>query len=231
MTPPVPTRRLRRLALAAALAMTLMQPALAALSGPVSVGLIAPGGIVAGMVVDTVVTDVIDATPLDEMASVDTTLGLHAGDPDSPISNFWMLPGESITFADNAILLHVAAGTQRANGDLVTGYLGSGAARARYSFDNLVIAGQTLIGANVVALNGVISGTGGGLSAPGQVSFYLDDLKFIDPGTGTGNAFGEFRIDLLTQPVPEPASWALMLAGLAGFTQLARRARARDQAV
>lgn len=210
--------------------MMLAQPALAALSSPVSVSLIAPGGFVTGVVVSAVITDVIDATPIAELASVDPTLGLQAGDAGNLISGFWMLPGESITFVDHSILLHVAAGTQRASGDLVTGYLGSNADRARFTFDNLAIAGQTIVGANVSAISGVISGTGGGLTAPGQVSFYLDDLKFTNPGTGTGNAFGEFRIDLLTQPVPEPASWALMLAGLAGLTHLARRAKARVQA-
>lgn len=227
------THGLCRLGLAAGLALTLTQPALAALNSPVSVSLIAPGGIVSSLVVEDVPTDVIDPTPIDEIASVDTTLGLQAGDDGSLISSYWMLPGESITFSGNSILLHVAAGTQLKNRDLVTGYLGSGAAHARYSFDNLAIAGQTITGAKVFALKGVIAGTGGGLTAPGQVSFNLDDLRFIDPGTGTSNAYGEFRIDLQTQPVPEPAGWVLMLGGLAGLAgagKLVRGARTRRDA-
>ncbi len=206
----------RRLALGVLVWLAFAGAAQADLISPVSVSLIAPGGII-GVPGAISVTD-----------SVSTASGITVGDA-SQIGGSYMLPGESILFSGNSILLHVAAGGELANGDLVTGFLGSGGQHARYVFDNLAVAGQTLIGANILALAGVLGGTGGGLSGAGQVTFNLDDLTFINPGTGTGNAFGDFRIDLLLQPivtpppVPEPAAWALMLTALAALRCVPRR--------
>jgi hypothetical protein len=189
----------------------------ASLVSPVSVSLFAPGGI-SGVPGAISVTDV-----------VNTATGIVVGDA-SQIGSNYMLPGESILFSGNSILLHVAAGFQAPNNDLLTGYLGAGGVHARYVFDGLAIAGKTIIGANIQALTGVISGTDGGLTGVGEVSFNLDDLKFTNLGTGTGNAFGEFRIDLVLQDtvnpppqVPEPAGWALALAALVALRFTSRR--------
>lgn len=225
MTLPVHSRRLRPLALATGLALTLVQPAQAALSGPVSVSLIAPGGDMSGS----------PAFVLSQL--VNPAVGIEVGDG-SDIGNY-MLGGEEIRFVDNSIRLHVAAGWDDVDtGELSTGILGQGADTARYEFSDLAIAGQVIVGFNLYAFDGyatsgssgVLSGTSASLLSSTQLSFGLDALRFVSRSNGTSNAYGEFRIDLLTQPVPEPASWALMLIGLAGCTQLARRAKARSQA-
>jgi hypothetical protein len=194
-----------------ALACTLAGPARAGLASPVSVSLIAPGG------------PSLAAAPLPVTDSVDPAVGITVGDA-TAIGGVYMLPGESIGFSDHSIFLHVAGGAVDGT-DIVTGFLGGGGEHARYEFGNLAFAGERIVGANILPLSGVISGTGGGLMPNGRVSFYLDELKFVDPGTGTGNAFGEFRIDLVTQAVPEPATWAMMLGGLALIVRLLRTPR------
>lgn len=230
-----PAHSLSYPALAAGLTLTLTlmltQPALAALNNPVTVSLVAPGGDVSG------------SPPFTLSQSVDPLVGIGVGDG-SDIGGY-LLAGEQIRFVDNSIRLHVAAGWQDGStGALSTGILGAGAEPARYEFSGLSIAGQTIVGFTLYAFDGyassgfsgVLSGTSASLVSPSQLSFRLDDLRFIDRGNGSSNAFGEFRIDLLSQPVPEPAGWALLMAGLAGAlvvanTPLVRRARngARDQ--
>ena len=196
-----------------ALASGMEGPAQANLVMPVTVSLFSPGG---------VTSDGVTITPFaGPLVDIVGSGGISVGDG-SNIGGF-MLPGESILFSGNSILLHVAAGAALASGDLMTGYLGLGAEHARYMFDNLAVAGETIVGANIQPLAGVLSGTGGVLAGPGSVGFFLDDLKFIDPGTGSGNAFGDFRIDLVLQPVPEPAGWVLALLGLTTLRFVIRR--------
>lgn len=210
---PLPSA-LARLLVASAVAILSARPGLAAFPDPVSVKLVALGGVTFDGVT-------INSTPVDESALVDPALGLHAGDPGNAISGFWMLPNESITFAGNSIFISVAAGAQMANGDLMTGYLGSGAERARYHFDGLTAGNEKIVGADLAILGGVTGGAGRSFSAHG-LDFYLDSLKLVDPGKGTGDALGRFRIDLQLAPVPEPGSWALIAMGL-GVVMLRRR--------
>jgi MYXO-CTERM domain-containing protein len=212
---------------AIALAAALAGPAQASLVSPVtSISLLAPGG----MLVNTV-PNTLDVTPIALVDSnVSTAIGLSVGDG-SNIGSF-MLGGESISFSGNSIFLNVAAGVHKDNGDLVTGLLGSGGEHARYVFDGLEVAGETIIGADIVVLSGVVGGGSGGLTAPGQVSFNMDDLKFAYLPNGSDAGMGFFRIDLVLQGnngggnVPEPASWALTLVALAALRGLSRRHQA-----
>jgi hypothetical protein len=192
-------------------------PAQAQLLGPVSVSLIAPGGIIG------------DETPISFVQAVaDLATGIAAGDG-GEIGDF-MLPGEEIRFAGQSILLHVAAGGED-KGALLTGFLGLAGEPARYEFSGLQVPGQVIVGLEVYAFDGYgTSGASGVLngidvwrSGPGTVIFRLDELVFADRGTGSGDAYGEFRIDLVTVPVPEPASALFMLAGLALVGAVLRR--------
>ena len=226
MSDPRPPRSLSRLLCGTVLVMSAVfaVPAQAALDYPVTIRLIAPGGLSG------------DATPIAVSDSVDPATGIVAGDA-SGIGSVFMLPGESIQFADNSILLRVAGGADTGTA-LVTGYFGQGGEHARYEFDGLVAPGREIVGIDVFAFDGfgnagfsgVTGGVGVSLAGPHSVLFNLDDLVFVDRGNGTGNAFGEFRIDLLTRAVPEPAAWVWILAGfvgVGGIVRSGRRARAQ----
>jgi hypothetical protein len=220
MIRPLHPRFLTQLGLSAGLLLALAAPAQATLNGPLTLSLVAPGG-------DATAPGAAHAFTLSQ--SVAPATGVTVGDG-SDIGSY-MLSGESIQFVDNSIRLHVAAGWDDGLGQLTTGVLGDGVTHGRYQFDGLSITGQAIVGITVHAFDdygtsgfsGVISGTGVSLVSPNSLTFNLDDLRFVDRGNGSSNAFGEFRIDLLTQPVPEPASWALMLGGLVLLGQLARR--------
>ncbi|OYU98201.1 MAG: hypothetical protein CFE45_17375 [Burkholderiales bacterium PBB5] len=196
-------------------------PAQAAFVSPVTVGLVAPGGIAS------------DPTPINETASVDPALGLHAGDAGNQISSFWMLPNESITFSGNAILLHLVAGADDGNGVFTTGYLGAGGNNARYEFKGLQVAGQTITGYSMAAPVGISSGAELALISTSQLNFRLDSLVFDTTKARDVNGYyyAEIRVDLLTQPttqppdnnVPEPAGWALVAAALAALRLVPRR--------
>jgi len=84
-------------------------PAHAEWSGPITVSLLAPGGVIGG-----------DAPLSFEQIVADPAIGIAAGDG-GEIGDF-MLPGEEIRFDGQSILLHVAAGGED-NGALMTGLL------------------------------------------------------------------------------------------------------------
>lgn len=198
-------------------------PAQAALNAPATVSLLAPGGVIG------------NSAPISfEQGVVNLAAGIVAGDG-SDIGDF-MLPGEAIRFEGQSILLHVAAGGE-SNGDLVTGFLGLAGESARYAFSGLQVPGQVIVGLQAYAFDGyatsgtsgVISGMNAFLAGPQRVVFTLDELVFADRGTGSADAYGEFRIDLVTVPVPEPASFLFMLAGLAMVGAVLRRRHARQR--
>lgn len=209
--------------LVALAALAYVAPAHAALGSPLDVSLIAPGGTTA------------DSTAIDVTDNVSTAIGVHPGDG-SQIGGF-MLSSESISFAGNSILLHIAAGDVDSGGNLITGYLGSGTDHARYEFSGLDILGETIIGLGLSA-SGIASPSDPTsfvhLLSPHSLSVDLDSLMFIPNSAGQSFAGGDLQINLLTDVVsgvPEPSSWALMLLALtmmAAVPSLRRRAALRD---
>ncbi|MGQ2980995.1 MAG: PEP-CTERM sorting domain-containing protein [Polaromonas sp.] len=213
--------------------------ALAALSAQadfqssITVKLIAPGGIQGN-------PTAINEQQVVSVANLAT--GVQAGDGGA-IGSGWMLAGEEVTFVGNSIRVRSFAGYDDNTG-IYTGYLGAGGVHARYEFDGLSIAGKTIIGFNVFAFDGYLTSGFSGLAGPSAaslvqlldadtVSLDLDSILFVDRGTGTSNAFADFRIDLITQdngtgpgpgnPLPEPATLALFALAALGAGAARRR--------
>ena len=226
---------IRRWLTAAVLALGISALAHAGLVSPVTVSLLAPGGI-AG----------VSATPINatQIAPVPTGFNWNdAGDISGGGSGF-MLDGERIFFVDNSIRLRVAAGFDDGAGNFSTGYLGSVGNNARYEFSNLSITGFDIIGASLFAIDGygdigfsgLISGGGVALIGGDTVTFRLDDLLFKDRNLSTGFNFAEFRIDLQTRAitgppvnppngVPEPSTLACLAAAGLAFWATRRRSK------
>jgi hypothetical protein len=193
-------------------------PAFATLATPISVSLIAPGGITGNTTPFTLIEPVGYGSPIGLSGSGD-------------ISGF-MLPGEQISLLGDSILIQADQGNDVGG----TGYLGNGTDHARYEFDGLGISGRTITGFNVYAFDGygtsgfsgVTSGIGVSLfsmtvSGPlDTLDFNLDDLLFVDRGNGQSGNYAQFRIDILSTPdtvpppvdVPEPGSLMLVAAAL-----------------
>ncbi|MFG6489714.1 PEP-CTERM sorting domain-containing protein [Roseateles sp. BYS78W] len=205
----------------------------------ITVKLIAPGGYTDGTTTDT--------TPISaqQVVSVaDLATGLHAGGSGA-VEN-WMLNTEEITFVDNSIHVRSFAGADEGAAGLFTGYLGSGGAHALYEFDGLSIAGKTIVGFTVSAFDNYADSGFSGLAGPSAgslvhqigadaLSFDLDSIMFVNRGTGTGNAYADFRIDLILQDsstggggkLPEPATLALFAVAALGARAAQRRKAAR----
>lgn len=213
--------------LAATLALTAVSLAQAAsFSNSVSVSLLAPGGTTDGVVVN--------ATPLALAQTISPSGQIVPGDG-SDIGGF-MLPLESIKLSGTSILVSLAQGVP----DGTTGYLGAGGQHASYVFDNLNVAGSVITGVTYSAFDGFgASGFVGvsnlstlashnfiRLGSSHSVVLDIDELHFVNRGQGESNNFANFRIDVQTAPVPEPAVGALVLAGLMALG-LARKMRDR----
>jgi hypothetical protein len=234
---PIPASPVRPL-LAGALATLLAlgsAPALADFQSAVTVRLIAPGGIQG------------DPTPISVSQIVNTAnllTGVQAGDG-GDIGSGWMLDGEEIRFVGNSIRVRSFAGFDDASG-ISTGYLGDGVNPARYEFDGLSIAGQTIVGYSVSAFDGYADSGFSGLASPSAASLVqlldadtlsldLSSILFVDRGNGTGSAFADFRIDLITRDdgsgggggpgnrLPEPATLALFAIAALGAAGARRR--------
>lgn len=203
-------------------------PALADFSGDIQVQLLAPGGTTAGGPAPIALSQTVLVADL-AAGVLAANLG-GAGD----VSGF-MLDNERIFFSGNAILLRVAVGDDTA-GVFTTGYLGAGGQAARYVIGGLGITGQAITGFTVTAFDGFAASGFSGLLSPADptalvqqlnahtFSFNLDSLVFVHrAGLGSGDNYAEFRIDLLTSPVPEPSTALLLPAG--GLLMLLRRRR------
>lgn len=218
-----PFRRVATAALLVALStLVVATSARADLLDTVSVALIAPNG----TEIDPSAFTLSQAAPL-----ATGVLAMNLGGT-GDISGF-MLNDEQITISGNSILIRVAAGSE--NG-LNPGY-GDG---AHYLLTGLAVAGETITGMAVYGFDGYssvgpVTGLADGVipsslvhlgAGAHSISFDLDNaLTFRDRGIGGSLNYAEFRIDLQTQPVPEPGSWLMMLAGLGGVAGLLARRR------
>lgn len=221
---PVPTFRLAASCVAAVALSVVATSASAVLLNTLSVDLIAPLGVES------------DPTPFTFSQAAPLATGVLASNLGGagPISGY-MLNNEQITFSGNSILIRVAAGS--VNG-LNPGY-GTG---ARYQLNGLAVLGEVITGFTAYAFDGYgTTGTFSGLNAgvlpnslvqlgagATSLSFKLDNtLTFVDRGLGGSNNYAEFRIDLLSQPIPEPGTWLMMFAGLGGMAGLVARRRSQ----
>ncbi|KGM40536.1 hypothetical protein JY96_12150 [Aquabacterium sp. NJ1] len=201
--------------LAVALALTVAGLAQAAsFSNAVDVSLLAPGGTTDGVT--------LNATPLALQQSVSPSGQILPGDG-TDIGGF-MLPLESVTLSGTSILVSIAQGAS--NG--TTGYLGAGGQHASYVFDNLNVAGSVITGVTYTPFDNFGASGFVGVSNLATLSSHnfirlasshsvvmdLDEIQFADRGQGDSNNFANFRINVQTAPVPEPAVSALVLAGL-----------------
>lgn len=233
-----PIRSLFGAAVGALLALSSLSAQANFVSG-VSVQLIVPGGFTGGD------PTAFSATQNVSLAGMPT--GIFQGDNGAiggdAGGNFgYMLAGERIFFDDatNSIRLHVAGGwDDAATGLITTGYLGSGGAHARYEISGLDI-GAAITGFHAYDSTGYLTSGPSGLLSPSDpmqyislsgntLVFNLDDLVFVRPATGSGDAFAEFRIDLTTRTngggtVPEPATLALFVIAALGAGAARRRA-------
>jgi hypothetical protein len=139
-----------------------------------------------------------------------TTSGLNYLGLDNPDTAFYL--GDSVTIAFNrtvhAVGLYVIAGSDAQAGDITLSIAGGSVANSAIA-DTLVSDGQAFYLGLVDSAAGFTSAT---------VS-----------GTLIANAFLAFTVDDITSAVsvvPEPASWGLLLAGLATLPLAARRRRA-----
>jgi hypothetical protein len=207
----------------------------ATFSGPVTVSLIAPGGI----------TDGVSIAP--DPLNLTQTLA-PAGDTISPavggdIGGF-MLSTEFIKLIGTGFVVRAAEGAS--NG--TTGYLGAGGQNARYQFGGLGIAGQLITGLSYTLTDTAAppADTPGGigtfvgvdnasalaafnfvrLASPTSFEINLDHVHFRDRGAGQSNNFVDISISFTTAAVPEPTSAAMGLFGVLVVVGLRARRRA-----
>lgn len=211
--------RLRWCALSAALCAL---PVFANLVGPIPVSLIAPGGTTT------------DSTPL--LLSQNLDYGAPITSTGTGAISGSMLPGEQIALSGDSVLLRAAQGDDAGG----TGYLGLGGMHARYELGGLDISGRTLTGIQVFAFDGYatsgFSGVSGGVevtlidsnadSLLDTLVFNLDDLRFVDRGLGSSLNYGEFRINILSEPnaapMPEPGTLVLVVAALLAWRAVSK---------
>ncbi|WP_157275308.1 hypothetical protein [Pelomonas sp. Root1444] len=183
----------------------------------ITVRLVAPGGLA------------FDTTPIDlsqTVAFADLASGVRAANlgGSGDVSDL-MMNDERVFFSGNAIFIRAAAG-DFTGGVSTTGYLGANGSPARYEISGLAITGQAITGFTAYAFDGFATSGFTGLqspaapaslvqlTSPGTLSFDLSSIFFVPRLGGQSGDYAEFRIDLMTTPVPEPATWLLLACGL-----------------
>lgn len=239
--------------LAAAL-VALSSPAMAAgLSGNVTVTLTAPGGVTSdgGATVDATPVSLSDTVTVSSgsieiTAGHGTQIGARMRTSPTPITGtiplYTATASEFIDFNGKSIYVRLLSGSVDALGVNTTGYLGLGGSHARFEVSGLNVPGEIITGLTyAIGDNFVDSGTTGlsplppasfiHLTSNTSLVFELDQLKFTDRELGSASNHAEFRLDLQTTPVPEPAALVLLTAGLtvAGL-RLGTRRQARAAA-
>jgi hypothetical protein len=216
VTPRVPLGDLRWVPV---LALVWAMPALAVLNTPVTVSLIAPGGATG--------SGFTDPTPVN--ASQSFSYGGVVSPSNGGNVGSLMLPGEQIFLNGDAIHISSYAGDDT-GGVFSTGWLALGPDKARYEFSGLAIAGRVITGFTVSGFDGFANAGFAG-AEPGTVGvsmfdtnadgsqdkliFNLDALRFKSrPLLGSSEFHADFRIDLISTPVPEAGSLLMTLAGL-----------------
>ena len=109
----------------------------------------------------------------------------------------------------------LTSGSAATNGGLATLMRLSTQLNAGVTY-NIVVGGA--------GMNATLAGSGGG---GGGGSFHYAAARLLSQNIAStkGNGYVEFTLDRVLDPIPEPASWALMLAGfgLIGTTMRQRR--------
>lgn len=214
-----------RMTIASVLAFSASLAQAAPLAQPVTVTLSAPGGLWDG-------TQVTAPGPITESDVIAPESSIQPGD-DTVIGGQFLLPSEFIALVGSEIHIRVAQGAS----DGSTGYLGADGVPATFTFSGLAVVGQNITGLTLGFHDGFdSSGTIGianlpeltagnwiRLTSPDTVAVNLDSLRFLDRGNGESENFADIRIALLTTPVPEPETWAMVLGGLLAFGLLRRR--------
>lgn len=211
-------------------------PAMAAgLSGNVTVTLTAPGGVTTdgGATVDATpisLSDTVAVSPgsLEITAGNGTQIGARMRTSPTPINStiplYAATASEFIDFNGKSIYVRLLSGSVDALGVNTTGYLGLGGSHARFEISGLNVPGEIITGLSYAIGDDFANSGSIGLSPLPPASFIhltsntslvfdLDQLTFANRELGSN--YAEFRLDLQTTPVPEPASLALVAAGLA----------------
>lgn len=172
----------------------------------VKVSLNSPGGIA------------IDPTPVSLTTQVVVGAGVEIAAGDSSDIGGFMLPGEWINLDAYTIQVRLGTGAVDAQGRQNPGY----AAGAEYLFEELDIAGEVIVGANITGNSGFSNFSAGWLSFLGPHSLSLDiGSMLFSGGLADIDTFGLITITLQTRPdngggpgVPEPSALLLSLLAL-----------------
>jgi hypothetical protein len=201
------------------LALVWAMPAMALLNTPVTVSLIAPGGATGG--------GFADPTPVN--ASQSFSYGAVVSPGNGGNVGSLMLAGEQVFLSGDSIRISSYSGDDT-GGVFSTGWLALGADKARYEFTGLAMAGRLITGFTVSGFDG-FGNAGFAGAVPGTVGvsmfdtnadgsqdklvFNLDALRFVSRAPlGSSEFHADFRIDLISTPVPEAGSLLMTLAGL-----------------
>ena len=129
--------------------------------------------------------------------------------------------GTLTTFGNASLPEAVLSFTGQRNGDVILGLVPL-ATDPGFNYDNLFQSSFP-----VVNLAGILYDAGPGVAPSGHYNWYFDQGSyreiFYGQNGGTVDQVVEVRLEHQTPPVPEPQTYALMLAGLGTIAFIARR--------